>query len=50
MSGKNSDELASVEAKEQLRKDVLQEAQKIMQERYGENMVEDIFFTKLVMQ
>ena len=50
MSGKNSDELATVEAKEQLRKDVLKEAQSVMQERYGENMVEDIFFTKLVMQ
>ena len=50
LSGKTSDELESTEAKEQLRKDALLEAQSVMQERYGENMVEDIFFTKLVMQ
>lgn len=50
LGGKNSDELSSSEAKDQLRKEVLQEVQSVMQERYGENMVEDIFFTKLVMQ
>lgn len=50
LSGKNSDELSTTEAKEQLRKDALQAAQSVMQERYGDNMVEDIFFTKLVMQ
>ena len=50
LSGKDSDDLSSMEAKEQLRKDALQAAQSVMQERYGENMVEDIFFTKLVMQ
>ncbi len=50
LSGKKSDDLESADAKEQMRKDVLQETQKVMQERYGENIVEDIFFTKLVMQ
>ncbi len=50
LSGKDSDELSSIEAKEQLRKDALQTAQSVMQERYGKNIVEDIFFTKLVMQ
>ena len=50
MSGKNSDELTSVEAKEMLRKDALMTAQSVMQEIYGEKLVEDIYFTKLVMQ
>lgn len=50
LSGKDSDELSTSEAKEQLRKDALQAAQSVMQERYGEDMVKDIFFTKLVMQ
>lgn len=50
LSGKDSDDLSSMEAKEELRKDALLAAQSVMQERYGENMVEDIFFTKLVMQ
>ena len=50
MSGKNSDELSTNEAKEQLRKDALMTAQGVMQEIYGENLVEDIYFTKLVMQ
>ncbi|MGH1538767.1 MAG: flagellar basal body-associated FliL family protein [Gammaproteobacteria bacterium] len=50
MSGKNSDELATVEAKEMLRKSSLMTAQSVMQDIYGENLVEDIYFTKLVMQ
>ncbi len=50
MSGKTSEELSTVEAKEQLRKDALMSAQSVMQEIYGENLVEDIYFTKLVMQ
>ncbi len=50
MSGKTSDELATVDAKEKLRKDSLMTAQSVMQEIYGENLVEDIYFTKLVMQ
>ncbi len=50
MSGKNSDELSTIEAKEVLRKDALMTAQNVMQELYGENLVEDIYFTKLVMQ
>lgn len=50
MSGKNSDELSSAESKEMLRKDALMAAQSVMQEIYGENLVEDIYFTKLVMQ
>ena len=50
LTGKDSDELSTQEAREQLRIDSLQAAQSVMQERYGENMVEDIFFTKLVMQ
>lgn len=50
MSGKNSDELSSIEAKEMLRKDALMTAQSVMQDIYGENLVEDIYFTKLVMQ
>ena len=50
MSGKNSDELSSVESKEMLRKDALKTAQSVMQDIYGENLVEDIYFTKLVMQ
>ncbi|QMU60408.1 MAG: hypothetical protein GKR92_01325 [Gammaproteobacteria bacterium] len=50
MSGKNSDELSTIESKETLRKDALMTAQSVMQEIYGENLVEDIYFTKLVMQ
>jgi flagellar FliL protein len=50
MSGKNSDELSTIESKEMLRKDALMTAQTVMQELYGENLVEDIYFTKLVMQ
>ena len=50
MSGKNSDELATVESKEMLRKDALMTVQSVMQEIYGENLIEDIYFTKLVMQ
>lgn len=50
MSGKNSDEFSTVESKEMLRKDALMTAQSVMQEIYGENLVEDIYFTKLVMQ
>ncbi len=50
MSGKNSDELASKEAKEMLRKEALSTAQSVMQDIYGDNLVEDIYFTKLVMQ
>ena len=50
LSGKDSDELSTMEAKEQLRKDALVAAQTVMQERYGENIVQDIYFTKLVMQ
>ncbi len=50
MSGKNSDELSTKEAKEMLRKDALMTAQSVMQGIYGENLVEDIYFTKLVMQ
>ncbi len=50
MSGKNSDELATKEAKEMLRKEALTTAQSVMQEIYGDNLVEDIYFTKLVMQ
>jgi len=50
MSGKDSDELSTTEAKEMLRKDALMTAQKVMQDIYGENLVEDIYFTKLVMQ
>lgn len=50
LTGKDSDELSTKEAREQLRIDSLQAAQSVMQDRYGENMVEDIFFTKLVMQ
>ncbi len=50
MSGKDSDELATVESKEMLRKDALMTVQSVMQEIYGENLVEDIYFTKLVMQ
>lgn len=50
LSGKNSDELSTMESKENLRKDALMTAQSVMQEIYGENLVEDIYFTKLVMQ
>ncbi len=50
LSGKDSDELSTKEAKEELRKETLLAAQAVMQERYGENIVEDIYFTKLVMQ
>lgn len=50
LSGKNSDELSTMESKESLRKDALMTAQSVMQEIYGENLVEDIYFTKLVMQ
>jgi flagellar FliL protein len=50
MSGKNSDELSTVESKEKLRKDALMTAQKVMKEIYGKDLVEDIYFTKLVMQ
>ena len=50
MSGKNSDELSTMESKEKLRKDALMTAQSVMQEIYGENLVDDIYFTKLVMQ
>ena len=50
LSGKDSDELSTMESKEKLRKDVLMTAQSVMQEIYGENLVEDIYFTKLVMQ
>ena len=50
MSGKNSDELSTVESKEMLRKNALKTAQSVMQDIYGENLVEDIYFTKLVMQ
>ena len=50
MSGKNSDELASKEAKEMLGKEALSTAQSVMQDIYGDNLVADIYFTKLVMQ
>lgn len=50
MSGKDSDELSTNDAKEMLRKDVLMTAQAVMQELYEEKLVEDIYFTKLVMQ
>lgn len=50
MSDKNSDEYSSVESKEKLRKDALMTAQSVMQEIYEDNLVEDIYFTKLVMQ
>lgn len=50
LGGRDSDDLMSVDAKEQLRKEALATAQAVMQERYGENIVEDIYFTKLVMQ
>ncbi len=50
MSGRDSDELSTMESKEKLRKDALMTAQSVMQEIYGENLVEDIYFTKLVMQ
>ncbi len=50
MSGKNSDELTSNDAKEKLRKDVLMTAQTVMKDLYDEDLVEDIYFTKLVMQ
>lgn len=50
MSGRDSDELSTMESKEKLRKDALMTAQSVMQDIYGENLVEDIYFTKLVMQ
>jgi len=50
MSGKNSDELSSLESKEMLRKNALMTVQSVMQKIYEENLVEDIYFTKLVMQ
>ena len=50
LGGRDSDDLMSVDAKEQLRQEALATAQAVMQERYGENIVEDIYFTKLVMQ
>lgn len=50
LGGRNSDELSTQEAKEQLRQESLKTAQAVMQERYGEDMVADLYFTKLVMQ
>lgn len=50
MSGKNSDELSTTEARETLRKNALMTAQTVMQDIYGENLVEDIYFTKFVLQ
>ncbi len=42
--------LQTPEGKEQLRKAALAEVQKVMKERFGKEAVDDLFFTKLVMQ
>ncbi len=46
----NAAELQTPEGKEKLRKAALAAVQAVMKERYGKEGVDDLFFTKLVMQ
>ena len=50
LSKKTSDEVATVEGKEMLRKEVLESVQKTMAEKTGEEGIQDLYFTKFVAQ
>lgn len=50
LSGKNYDELITMEGKESLRKELLAEIKKILQSETGKDAIEDIYFTNFVMQ
>ena len=50
LSTKTSDEVATVEGKEMLRKEVLDTVQKTMSEKTGDEGIQDLYFTKFVAQ
>lgn len=50
LSGKDLKALQNNEAKEALRQEALTSIQEIMKERYGKEGIDDVFFTKFVMQ
>ena len=50
LSKKTSDEVATVEGKEMLRKEVLNTVQQTMTEKTGEQGIQDLYFTKFVAQ
>ena len=50
LSRKTSDEVATVEGKEMLRKEVLETVRNTMAEKTGEEGIQDLYFTKFVSQ
>ncbi len=50
LSGKNYDELITMEGKESLRQELLAEIKKILRKETGKDAIEDIYFTNFVMQ
>lgn len=50
LSKKTSDEVATVEGKETLRKEVLETVRSTMKEKTGKEGIEDLYFTKFVAQ
>ncbi len=50
LSTKTSDEVATLEGKEELRKEVLETVRKTMEEKTGKEGIEDLYFTKFVAQ
>ena len=50
ISKRSIDELSGVDGKEQLRADMLQEARSIMRSNTGDDSIEELYFTSLVIQ
>lgn len=50
ISKRSIDDLSTVDGKEQLREDMLQEARSIMRSNTGDDSIEELYFTSLVIQ
>ncbi|MFP4695535.1 MAG: flagellar basal body-associated FliL family protein [Thiohalospira sp.] len=50
LGAQNAEEVRSTEGKQALRKAILEDMRKVLEERYGEPAIEEVYFTKFVIQ
>lgn len=50
LGAQNAEEVRTTEGKQQLRKQILEDMRKVLEERYGDPAIEEVYFTKFVIQ
>ncbi|SFD08771.1 flagellar FliL protein [Thiohalospira halophila DSM 15071] len=50
LGSQNAEQVRTTEGKQQLRKAILEDMRKVLEERYGKPAIEEVYFTKFVIQ